>query len=51
VGEIWKDDVHDDDQATPAFEKILSVDPAHTQAFDALERLHSGCRRGWRARS
>jgi tetratricopeptide (TPR) repeat protein len=41
VGEIWKNEVHDDDQATPAFEKILSIDPAHSQAFDALERLHT----------
>jgi tetratricopeptide (TPR) repeat protein len=41
VGEIWKNEVHDDDQATPAFEKILTVDPAHTEAFQALERLHT----------
>jgi len=41
VGEIWKNEVHDDDQATPAFEKILSVDPAHSEAFQSLERLHT----------
>jgi tetratricopeptide (TPR) repeat protein len=41
VGEIWKNEVSDYDQATPAFEKILSVDPAHQEAFEALERLHT----------
>ncbi len=45
VGEIWKTEVHDDDQATPAFEKILSVDPGHTDAFEALERLHNAAER------
>jgi tetratricopeptide (TPR) repeat protein len=45
VGEIWKTQVNDYDQATPAFEKILAVDPAHQEAFEALERLHSAAGR------
>jgi tetratricopeptide (TPR) repeat protein len=45
VGEIWKTEVNDYDQATPAFEKILAVDPAHHEAFTALERLHSAAGR------
>ncbi|HWP10151.1 MAG TPA: tetratricopeptide repeat protein [Polyangiaceae bacterium] len=45
VGEIWKNEVSDYDQATPAFEKILAVDPAHQEAFDALERLHTAAGR------
>jgi tetratricopeptide (TPR) repeat protein len=40
VTEIWKKEVNDYDKATPAFEKVLSVDPTHGEAFDALERLH-----------
>src|SRR6188768_4525995 len=45
VGEIWKTEVNDYDQATPAFEKILSVDPTHQEAFEALERLHTAAGR------
>jgi tetratricopeptide (TPR) repeat protein/outer membrane biosynthesis protein TonB len=45
VGEIWKREVNDYDQATPAFEKILAVDSTHQEAFDALERLHSAAER------
>ena len=41
VTEIWKNEVHDYDQATPAFEKILGIDPTHNEAFEALERLHT----------
>jgi len=45
VGEIWKKEVNDYDQATPAFEKILGVDPTHQEAFEALERLHTAAGR------
>jgi tetratricopeptide (TPR) repeat protein len=40
VTEIWKKEVNDYDKATPAFEKVLAISPAHPEAFDALERLH-----------
>jgi len=40
VTELWKREVNDYDQATPAFEKVLAIDPAHQEAFEALERLH-----------
>ncbi len=45
VTEIWKKDVNDYDQATPAFEKVLVIDPAHQEAFEALERLHTSAGR------
>src|SRR5690606_25278186 len=45
VTEIWKKQVNDYDQATAAFEKILTIDPAHTEAFEALERLHTAASR------
>ncbi len=43
--EIWKKDVNEYDSATPAFEKILEIEPAHQEAFDALERLHTAAGR------
>ena len=45
VTEIWKKEVNDYDQATPAFEKILTVDPTHQDAFESLERLHTSAER------
>ncbi|MCA9627067.1 MAG: tetratricopeptide repeat protein [Myxococcales bacterium] len=45
VTQIWKKEVNDYDQATAAFEKILTIDPAHTEAFEALERLHTAAGR------
>ncbi|HEY2732361.1 MAG TPA: tetratricopeptide repeat protein, partial [Polyangiales bacterium] len=45
VTELWKKEVNDYDQATPAFEKILAIDPAHQEAFEALERLHTAAGR------
>ncbi len=41
VTEIWKKEINDYDAATPAFEKILTIDAAHQEAFEALERLHT----------
>ena len=43
--EIWKKDVNEYDSATPAFEKILEIEPAHQEAFEALERLHTAAGR------
>ncbi len=40
VTAIWKDKVEDYDQATPAFEKVLVIEPTHELAFDELEKLH-----------
>jgi tetratricopeptide (TPR) repeat protein len=45
VTEIWKKEINDYDSATPAFEKILAIDPAHQEAFEALERLHTAAGR------
>jgi tetratricopeptide (TPR) repeat protein len=45
VTEIWKRDVNDYDQATPAFDKIIGIEPTHQEAFEALERLHTSAGR------
>lgn len=45
VTEIWRKDAGDPDQAVAAYAEILRVDPAHEDAFDALERLHTGAQR------
>jgi tetratricopeptide (TPR) repeat protein len=45
VTEIWRKEIHENDSATPAFEKILAIDPTHQEAFDALERLHTAAER------
>ncbi|MEB2322623.1 MAG: tetratricopeptide repeat protein, partial [Sorangiineae bacterium] len=42
---IWKREISDYDQATAAFEKILEIEPAHDEAFEALERLHTAAER------
>jgi tetratricopeptide (TPR) repeat protein len=45
VTELWKKEVNDYDQATAAFERILSIDPTHQDAFEKLERLHTAAAR------
>lgn len=45
VTEIWKKEINEYDSATPAFEKVLAIDPTHQEAFDALERLHTAAGR------
>ena len=45
VTELWKREVNDYDQATQAFQTILGIEPAHQEAFDALERLHTAAGR------
>ncbi len=45
VSEIWKTQVGDYDKATPAFEKILAADPAHVEAFNEIEKLHTAAGR------
>lgn len=45
VTEIWKKQVSDYNQATPAFERVLTVDPRHELAFNELEKLHSQANR------
>ncbi|MGC4066074.1 MAG: hypothetical protein QM784_15765 [Polyangiaceae bacterium] len=48
VTELWKREVGEYDKATPAFETILRIDATHTEAFEALERLHTAGER-WEA--
>src|SRR6478752_1467489 len=45
VTEIWKKEINEYDSATPAFEKILAIEPTRQEAFDALERLHTAAGR------
>src|SRR5690606_27410392 len=45
VADIWKKEVNEYDQATPDYEKILEIDPAHDDAFEALEKLHKASER------
>ncbi|MCA9595363.1 MAG: tetratricopeptide repeat protein [Myxococcales bacterium] len=45
VTQIWKKEVNDYDAATPAFERVLGIDPTHEEAFEALERLHTAAGR------
>jgi tetratricopeptide (TPR) repeat protein len=45
VASLWEDQVGERDRATPAYEKILAIDPTHDQAFTALESLHDAARR------
>jgi tetratricopeptide (TPR) repeat protein len=42
---IWRDLAQDYQQATPAFQRVLSIDPAHDLAFEELEKLHTEGRR------
>ena len=45
VTQIWKKEVSDYDKATPAFERVLSIEPTHDEAFESLERLHTAAAR------
>ena len=45
VTQIWKKEVSDYDKATPAFERVLSIEPTHDEAFVSLERLHTAAAR------
>lgn len=45
VTDLWRKEVNDYDRATEAYERILTIDPKHTEAFEALERLHSAAGR------
>ena len=44
IASLWADQVADKDRATPAYEKILAIDPTHDDAFLALEELHGAAR-------
>ena len=48
VTDIWEHKVEDYDQATPAFEKILEIEPTHELAFTELDKLHRAASR-WEA--
>lgn len=45
VAALWKDQVGEHDRATPAYEKILAIEPTHDQAFLNLEELHGAAGR------
>ncbi len=45
VASLWENQVGERDRATPAYEKVLAIDPTHDQAFAALEELHDAARR------
>jgi tetratricopeptide (TPR) repeat protein len=45
VAALWEGAVQKADAATPAYEAVLALDPAHDQAFKALEKLHAAARR------
>jgi tetratricopeptide (TPR) repeat protein len=38
---LWNDPVGDYDKATPAWQKILEIEPAHDEAYRELEKLHT----------
>jgi tetratricopeptide (TPR) repeat protein len=48
VTELWKKEVGEYDRATGAFETILGIDATHSEAFEALEKLHTAAER-WEA--
>ncbi len=45
VAALWEQRVQEPDKGTPAYEAILQIDPAHDQAFFALEKLHAAAKR------
>ncbi|NUP10097.1 MAG: tetratricopeptide repeat protein [Polyangiaceae bacterium] len=45
VAALWEQRVGEPDKGTPAYEAILQIEPAHDQAFFALEKLHSTAKR------
>jgi tetratricopeptide (TPR) repeat protein len=45
VTALWEQQVGEKDRATPAFEKILAIDPTHDVAFLQLEELHGAAGR------
>ena len=45
VAALWENQVGERDRATPAYEKILAIEPTHDQAFLALDELHDAAHR------
>jgi tetratricopeptide (TPR) repeat protein len=45
VAAMWNNEAADPDKATPAWQKVLEVDPAHDEAFRELEKLHTAAGR------
>lgn len=45
VTDLWKTKLREYDNAVPAFEQILEVEPLHEKAFRELEKLHSNAER------
>jgi tetratricopeptide (TPR) repeat protein len=44
VAQIWRE-AEDYDRATPAYDRILTIEPTHQDAFEELERLHTASSR------
>lgn len=40
IGDIWEQNLHDQQAAIEIYEKVLARDPNHTRALGALARLH-----------
>jgi tetratricopeptide (TPR) repeat protein len=45
VAALWDQQLHDKDGGTKAYEKILTLDPAHDNAYSTLEHLHNAASR------
>jgi tetratricopeptide (TPR) repeat protein len=45
VAALWEGAAGKPDAATPSYEAVLAIEPAHDQAFKALEKLHQVSRR------
>ena len=45
VADIWEHQVQDKDKGTPAYEKVLEIEPTHDRAYLALEELHGASHR------
>ncbi|HTM43632.1 MAG TPA: tetratricopeptide repeat protein, partial [Polyangiaceae bacterium] len=41
VTQLWKDPIGNYDQATSAFQQVLTIDPTHEDAYKQLEKLHT----------
>ena len=45
VAALWTNQVGEADSATPAWQKVLEIDPANDDAFNELEKLHTAAAR------
>ena len=45
IADIWTTELEEPDQATRAWNHVMEVDPAHSGAFQSLEKLHIAAKR------